>query len=107
MPSPSFYILFSCIVCAVLGSWGYFRHYVVSRPSIGVFNLKDIAILVLFILLVPYCYLLFPPWLVAGLLLLGTLSILYFVWEPVLHSSWKVWPIVLALLVADFGSAFL
>jgi hypothetical protein len=57
--------------------------------------------------LVPYCYHLFPLWLVAGLLLLVTLSVLYFVWEPMLHTAGQAWSVVLTLLVADSGSALL
>jgi hypothetical protein len=64
--------------CAILGGWAYFRRYQVSRPPIGVFTLKDLALMVLFIILVPFLYLVLPIWLAAGLLLLAVLSVLYF-----------------------------
>jgi hypothetical protein len=63
--------------------------------------------MVLFILLVPFLYLVLPLWLVAGLLGLSTLSVLYFTWEPVLGARWAIWLVVLVLLATDLGAAFL
>lgn len=107
MQHPSYYVVLGCAICAVLGGWGYFRRYAVSRPPIGVFNLKDITLMILFVILVPFLYLLLPPWLAAGLLLLGALSILYFTWEPVLHARWAIWLAVFVLLAVDLGAALL
>ena len=103
----SFYVILGCAICAVLGGWAYFRRYAVSRPPIGVFNLKDITLMVLFVILVPFLYLLLPLWLAAGLLLLAALSIFYFTWEPVLHARWAIWLAVLVLLAVDVGTALL
>jgi hypothetical protein len=105
MQNLSFYVVVACVACVILGSWGYFRHYAVSRPPIGTFNGKDLAFLILFIILIPFLYLLFSIWLVAGLLLLAALSILYFTWEPVLHARLAIWLVVLILLVGDGGAA--
>ena len=88
---------------AILLGWGYFRRYAITRPPIGVFNLWDITIMIGGIILVPYLYLVLPIWLVASLLALGILSVLYFVWEPILRARWEVWPMVLVLLAADIG----
>ncbi len=103
----SYAVVLGGAVCAILGGWAYFRRYQVSRPPIGVFNLKDLALMVLFIILVPLLYLVLPIWLAAGLLLLVALSVLYFTWEPVLHARWATWLAVCALLTADLGTAFL
>ena len=103
----SYAVVLGGAVCAILGGWAYFRRYQVSRPPIGVFNLKDLALMVLFIILVPFLYLVLPIWLAAGLLLLAALSVLYFTWEPVLHARWATWLAVCALLTADLGTAFL
>ncbi len=103
----SFYLLLGCAVCAILGGWGYFRHFQVTRAPIGVFNLKDIMLMMLFIMLVPFLYLLFPLWLVASLLLLATLSILYFTWEPLLHARWAIWLAALIPLLVDSGAVLL
>jgi hypothetical protein len=90
---------------AILLGWGYFRRYTVTRPPIGVFNIWDIMVMMGGIILVPYLYLLLPIWLVASLLALGILSVLYFMWEPILRARWAIWLIVLLLLLADIGAA--
>ena len=103
----SYFVVLGYVICAVLGAWVYFRRYQVSRPPIGVFNLKDIVLMVLLIILVPFLYLALPLWLVAGFLLLVALSVLYFTWEPVLRARWAIWLVAVALLVADSAAAFL
>jgi hypothetical protein len=102
----SFYVFVVCVACAVLGGWGYFRSYTISRPPIGTFNSNDLLFLVLFIILLPFLYLLLPIWLVAGLLLLAALSVLYSTWEPVLRARLAIWLVVLILLVGEGGAAF-
>jgi hypothetical protein len=103
----SYYVVIGCTACALLGSWAYFRRYQVSRPPIGVFNLIDIALMALLIILVPLLYLLLPLWLAAALLLLVALSILYFACEPVLKARWAIWLASLLLLALDGAAAFL
>jgi hypothetical protein len=90
-------VILSFAAAAVLLSWAYFRRYAVARPPVGVFNLRDIAIMIGGVVLVPYLYLALPRWLVAGLLLLGVLSALYLLWEPVLAFRGAVWAVTLAL----------
>jgi hypothetical protein len=97
----SYAVVLGGAVCAILGGWAYCRRYQVSRPPIGVFNLKDLALMVLFIILVPFLYLVLPTWLAAGLLLLAALSVLYFTWEPVLHTRWAIW---LVMVVAGISN---
>jgi len=103
----SYYVVLGCTACALLLSWAYYRHYQVSRPPIGVFNLMDIVLMMVFIILVPLLYLILPIWLAAVLLLLIALSILYFMWEPVLHARWAIWLAALGLLAIDSAAAFL
>jgi hypothetical protein len=100
-------VVLSHIAAALLLSWGYFRRYAVTRPPIGVFNLWDIAIMIGGIVLVPYLYLILPIWLVASLLALVILSVLYFVWEPILKARWAIWLVTLALVATDVGTALL
>lgn len=102
---PSLLVVFAFTVAAVALSWLYFRRYQVTRPPIGVFNLTDVAFMIGGIILVPYLYLLLPLWLVAGLLVLGVLSVLYFLWEPVLRIRLLVWLATLALIGADIWAA--
>ena len=103
----AYYVVLGCVAGVLLGSWAYFRRYQVSRPPIGVFNLLDIALMVVFIILVPLLYLALPLWLAATLLLLVALSILYFAWEPVLKARWAVWLATLSLLALDSAAALL
>jgi hypothetical protein len=100
-------VVLGCSACAILGSWGYFRRYPVSRPPIGVLTLTDLTLMMLFILLVPFLSLVLPLWLVAGLLGLSALSVLSFTWQPVLGARWAIWLVVLVLLAADLGAALL
>src|SRR4051812_27040139 len=83
----------------------YFRRFRVTRPPIGVFNLTDIGLMIGGIILVPYLYLLLPLWLIAGLLTLGALSVVYFLWEPVLRGRLLVWLVTLALVCSDIWAA--
>jgi hypothetical protein len=103
----SFAVVLCCTAGALLWSWDYFRRYQVTRPPIGVFNVKDILLMIASIILVPYLDLVFPLWLVAGLLGLSTLSLLYFACEPILRGRWATWLVVLALLALDGGVTLL
>jgi hypothetical protein len=103
--SSALVILFSFVVLAVILSWLYFRRFQVTRPPIGVFNLRDIAFMIGGIIVVPYLYLLLPLWLVGGLLLLGTLSVLYLLWEPVLRYRPLVWAASLLMVGGDIWAA--
>jgi hypothetical protein len=101
---PAFYVVLGWAWGAVLLAWLYFRRHQVTRPPIGVFNLGDVAIMLVAIVVVPYLYLLLPLWLVAALLATGVLSILYTAFEPILRARWLIWLAVLGLVAADIGS---
>lgn len=98
-------IIFLHVVGALLLGWGYFRRYRMTRPPIGVFHLGDVTFLMVAIVLVPYLYLYLPRALVAGLLLVGMCSVLYFTAEPVLRAPWAVWLGALALAGGDIAAA--
>lgn len=89
----------------MLLSWFYFRRYQVNRPPIGVFNLRDMLIMFVFIILIPFFYLVLPLWVAAGLLLLAAMSIFYMTWEAVLPARWLVWLVVLGLVGLDLGAS--
>jgi hypothetical protein len=84
-------------------SWFYFRRYAITRPPIGVLNLWDVTIMIGGIVLVPYLYLGLPLWLVAGMITIGVLSALFFMWEPILRSRWAIWVATITLTGADIG----
>jgi len=106
MIQASFIILVHIIAAMLLG-WLYFRRYTMTRVPIGVFNLTDIAIMIGMVILVPFLYLLLPIWIVASLLTLASLSILYFIWESILRSTWAVWLVTILLIGADLITALL
>jgi hypothetical protein len=97
-------------------SWLYFRHCMITRPPIGVFNLRDVAMLTTAIAVIPYVYLELPLVVVAGVLTVTVTSILYFTLEPVLHRRLAVLgvaavavggDIALAITLGTTSSAFL
>jgi hypothetical protein len=102
---PSLLVVLGLAVAAVTLSWLYFGRFKITRPPVGVFNLTDILFMIGGIILVPYLYLLLPIWLVAALLVVGTLSVVYFLWEPVLGSPLLVWIASLGLVSADIWAS--
>jgi hypothetical protein len=85
----------------ILLGWGYFHHYRVRRPPIGVFNLWDVMFMLGGIVLVPYLYLVLPPWLVAGLLGLAAIGVLSFTLGALTDRAVLIWLPILALALAD------
>jgi hypothetical protein len=71
---------------AVVLGWAYFRTYQLARPSVGVINLGDVALMNSVIILIPYLYLTLPLWLVATILTMAMVGILYFTAEPLLTA---------------------
>lgn len=99
-------VVLLCSTLALLGSWGYFGHYRLQRPPIGVFNLWDLGIMLAGIVLIPYLYLLLPTWLVVGLLGVAALSMVYFCMEPLVHRRWQSWVMVLLLGASNWGAFY-
>jgi hypothetical protein len=88
----------------VLLSWVYFRRCRLPRPPLGVFDLADVLILMVAVVVVPVVYLALPVWLV-GLVLGGlTVGILFAILEPLLRSRRATWLGVLALAAADLAA---
>ena len=99
------FVVLAHVAAAMLLGWFYFRRYAMHRVPIGVFNLADVATMMVAVILIPFLYLLLPIWVVAGLLALASISILYFTWEPVLRSVWAVWLVTILLAGCDLVSA--
>ena len=105
LPS-SFYVVLAFAASAVLLGWAYFRRYEISRPPIGVFGLGDVMVMIGAVVVLPYLYLAFPLWLVAGFFALGVISILYFTVEPILRARWAIWLVTLGISGADIWAQF-
>jgi hypothetical protein len=104
MLTTSFYVVLGFSASALLLGWAYFRNYQLGRPSIGVINLADVAIMIGVIVLIPYLYLALPLWVVAAILTVAMVGILYFTAEPLLRARWATWVVTLLLLGSDIGT---
>jgi hypothetical protein len=100
------------VVFALLGwiglalglSWLYFRRYTLSRSPAGVFDLRDVGIMIVGVVLVPFLYLILPLWVVSGLLILSTISVLYVAGEPILRTPPAIWLPILLVVGTDLGA---
>lgn len=82
--------------CAVL----YFKYVRLDRPAVGVFNMRDIGVLLLFIITLPLLYLILPQMGLTIWLVLTFTGAMYFGLRPLLRPRY-VWPIIAVLLGAD------
>ena len=98
-------VVLSCAVAALLLGWLVFRRWELARPPLGVISLGDVAVMLVGVVVVPLLYLALPPGLVAGLLVLASLSALVPLGQAVLGRGWLAWLLALGLLGADVGSA--
>ena len=79
--------------CAVL----YFRNVRLERPAIGVFNGRDIVILLFFIVSLPFLYVILPEIVLIGFLILTFSSALYIGLRPLIRPLY-LWPLIIFLL---------
>ncbi|WP_433172662.1 hypothetical protein [Actinoallomurus sp. CA-150999] len=90
-----------------LGAVLYFRKVRVPRPPVGTFNGRDIAVMMGFVLALPFLYLALPgaalP-VVLCLVFAGGLTVGY---QPVVARNLLRWSAILALLATDFTSRLL
>jgi hypothetical protein len=97
----SYFLVLGHAVAAVVGASLFFRRYEMTRPPIGVFNRRDVYIVLAGIVLMPYVYLALPLGVVTIVLVLISLSVLYFALEPVLRARWAIWVVAIGLIGAD------
>lgn len=98
-------VILAHVAAALVLSWAYFRRCRIARPPIGVLNLRDVALMVGGIVVVPYLYLALPRWLIAGLLALGILSAIFFALEPIFRLRPALWASIILLAAADIAAA--
>ncbi len=75
----------------------YFKYVRLERPAVGVFNMRDIGVLLLFIISLPFLYLLLPPLGLTIWLVLSFTGAMYFGLRPLMRPRY-VWPIIAVLL---------
>ncbi len=78
----------------------YFRRVRLERPALGVFNTRDILLILAFILSLPFLYLILPSFVLTGMLALTFSTALYIALRPFLRPLY-LWPLVAILLVGD------
>jgi hypothetical protein len=101
---PATAVIFGFVLAGLVLAWGYFRRAAITRPPIGVMGLGDVAFMLVAIVVTPLLYLALPAVLVAGLLALGSGSVVYFLLEPLVRARWAVWLIIAVLLGADVAA---
>jgi hypothetical protein len=105
MPSLSFYVICGSNIAMLLLGLGYFRHFRMTRPPIGVFNLTDVIIAVFIIILAHFLYVVLPLWAAVGLFALAVLSALYVTLEPLLRARSLIWLVSLIFIALDIAAA--
>ena len=78
----------------------YFVNVRLERPAVGVFNGRDIIVLLFFIVTLPLLYLILPPFMLTGFLVLTFTCALYLALSPLLPQR-VYWPLIVGLLVAN------
>src|SRR2546430_14802097 len=78
----------------------YFRHVRLERPPVGVFNSRDVLVVLFFILSLPLLYLFVPSYVLTGFLVLTFCSALYIALRPFVRPRY-LWPLIAVLLVAN------
>ncbi|HEY7043467.1 MAG TPA: hypothetical protein VH419_07355, partial [Nocardioidaceae bacterium] len=91
-------VIGSLVVC--LGSLYYLRRVRLDRPAIGKFNGRDVAVLFIFLVLLPALYLVVPQWVLTSLLVLTFTAALSIGYRPVLAPG-PLWLGIGVLVGAD------
>jgi hypothetical protein len=86
---------------AAVVAWGYFRRWTLTRPPLGTVNPGDVTFTLICIVVLPIFYLWLPGWIVGSLLAATTLSVLWFLVEPVTSAPVVRWGIAGGLVAAD------
>ncbi|HEU5230196.1 MAG TPA: hypothetical protein VFU49_20415 [Ktedonobacteraceae bacterium] len=78
----------------------YFRYVRLDRPPVGVFNSRDILMILCFLTSLPFLYLIVPSYVLTGFLILTFSSALYIVLRPFLRPRY-LWLLVIFLLAVN------
>ncbi|HYI24445.1 MAG TPA: hypothetical protein VD767_03465 [Thermomicrobiales bacterium] len=89
------------VTLTVLGAWFFFRRWSLTRPPLGTVNLGDVGFTLASIVALPFLYLWLPGWVAGSLLAVTTLSLLWFLVEPVTPSPLARWGLAGGLVAAD------
>jgi hypothetical protein len=96
-------VVFGLFLLAIGASIFYFVRYEMTRPPLGVMNLWDVGLTVIFIVLIPYWYLLLPSWFNTPFLTLATFGLMVFLLEPVVGRRSVRWLLAALMVTADLA----
>ncbi len=85
----------------IVAAWWYFRTWSMTRPPLGTVNLGDITMTLVFVVTLPFLYLWLPGWILVTMLAVTSLSILWFVAEPIMASALARWGFAGGLVIAE------
>ncbi|MEA2195297.1 MAG: hypothetical protein QOG42_1731 [Solirubrobacteraceae bacterium] len=103
MPAATVFQIVVAVILSLSGSLialAYFRNVRLERPPIGAFNARDLSVLAVFIVALPVLYLVLPPGVLTGFLVLTFMSALMIALRP-LVSTRVLWIAIPVLLVAN------
>ncbi|MDQ3849040.1 MAG: hypothetical protein M3296_00285, partial [Actinomycetota bacterium] len=103
MPAATLFQIVVAIIGSVTGALcalAYFRKVRLERPPIGVFNGRDLSVLAVFIVALPLLYLVLPPGVLTGFLVVTFMSALMIALRP-LVSTRPLWIAIPILLIAN------
>jgi|SRR5579864_8061606 len=86
----------AAISCAAL----YFSRIRLERPAIGSFNGRDIVVVFVFIVFLPFLYLLLPSGVLTSVLIITFTSAMYMGLRPLIRPLY-LWPLIIVLLVVN------
>lgn len=84
------------ISCAAL----YFQRIRLERPALGSFNGRDIVVVFVFIVLLPFLYLFLPSVVLTSVLVITFSSAMYMGLRPLIRPLY-LWPLIIVLLVVN------
>jgi hypothetical protein len=84
------------VLCSLL----YFQRVRLDRPPVGTFNGRDVAVLMVFIVLLPVLYLVLPGMVLTGFLVVTFVSALYICLRPLVRPRF-VWAAIALMLVTN------
>lgn len=88
------------VVVAISAALLYFQHVRLERPAVGVFNIRDILIIFVFVIVLPLLYVRFPSTILTVVLTLTFAAALYIGFRPLLRPRY-LWPLITLLLLSD------
>jgi hypothetical protein len=97
-------VALAAVILVSLGALYYFRKVRQERPPVGTFNGRDIAILLVLIIVLPFLYAAMPGWLITCFLALTFAAALSIGYRPVIGAGW-VWLGIGLLLGANLWTS--